>query len=286
MTVMQDKLKEAFDAKNNDLKSFVWKFARQSDGTQPEIKLMDATEEQLKSFYKHCKSMLYNTDKVNPGRYVLLDLIREQRAKCNVELFIRKLESGSIGNRPCPRFVLWQNILDFQKKNAEYFAEHDFYKSPISTYIENLPAEFERIPMKDVMDACIDQLGICSNKHITFSFIINLGICLSPDELKKFDAKDEQGNKISKLSLIKERLGINPNTRLIVKPGGLNFDELRSIITLRPKKYVELTSDQLTVLRNKILFRLENEVSMHALQWERKLKEINKVCEFKGITLE
>ena len=47
---MKEKLTEAINARNNDIKSFIWKFARRPDGTQPEIRLVDATPEQLKTF--------------------------------------------------------------------------------------------------------------------------------------------------------------------------------------------------------------------------------------------
>ena len=82
MTILKDKLTEAINAKNNDVKSFVWKKARdKASGIQEEIRLMDATPEELNQLYAHCHSMLYSTDKVNPGRYVLLDIIKEQREK-------------------------------------------------------------------------------------------------------------------------------------------------------------------------------------------------------------
>ena len=42
MTVMKEKLTEAINARNNDIKSFVWKFARKSDGTQPEMQLQNS----------------------------------------------------------------------------------------------------------------------------------------------------------------------------------------------------------------------------------------------------
>ena len=87
---MKEKLTEAINARNNDIKSFVWKLARDKQtGEQEEIRLVDATAEQLNRFYAHCMSMLYSEDKLNPGRYVLLDIIKEQREKCNVELFLR-----------------------------------------------------------------------------------------------------------------------------------------------------------------------------------------------------
>lgn len=286
--ILKEKLTEAINAKNNDIKSFVWKFKKQSDGTQPEILLIDATPEQLKSFYDQCNSMLYNTDKKCPGRYILLDLIREQRDKCNIELFLRKIESGSItaDGRGYPKFMYWQSILDFKKRNPDYFIEHDFESTPISICTGKLPREFENISIGSVMNACLDQLGTFDNSHITFNFILKMGICLTPEELKEFTEKDEKGNKKSKLELIKSRLGIKNTVKLIVKPGGLNFSEFRAMVNLRRfKKYSELTTDQLTVLRNKVLFKLEQEVYYHISQWEERLSEIKKVAESRGISL-
>lgn len=285
---MKDRLTEAINARNNDIKTFVWKFARQEDGTQPEIKLVDATPEQLKSFYDHCNSMLYSTDKINPGRYVLLDLIREQREKCNIELFMRKVESGNLtgDGKGYPKFMFWQNILDYKRENANYFAENNFNSSPVVLFMGKLPREFENITFGNVMDACLDQLGTFNNKHITFSFILNLGVNLTPEELNEFNEVDSEGNKRSKLALIKERLNIHETATLIVKPGGLNFSELKAMIGLRPKKYSALTTDQLTVLRNKVLFKLENEVQYHATQWEAKKEEIKKVAQSMGVSLE
>ena len=54
MTEISEKLNEAMKAKKNDIKSFVWKLAKKSDRTQEEILLVDATSEQLNSFYNHC----------------------------------------------------------------------------------------------------------------------------------------------------------------------------------------------------------------------------------------
>ena len=80
--IVKEKLEEALAAKDNNIKSFIWKGAKEEFGgekVQSEYRLVDCTEEQLRSFYQHCKSMLYNTDKAHPGRYVLLDIIKEQR---------------------------------------------------------------------------------------------------------------------------------------------------------------------------------------------------------------
>ena len=72
MTVLADKLIEAFNVKNNSIESFVWKGEKKHVNKkiiQDEIKLVDASPEQLQSFYNHCKTMLYNKDRKNPGRY-------------------------------------------------------------------------------------------------------------------------------------------------------------------------------------------------------------------------
>lgn len=279
---------EAIEAKNNDTKSFVWKFARKTDGTQEEVHLVDATPEQLNAFYKHCKSMLYSEDKLNPGRHVLLKIIEEQRKKCNVELFLRKLESGSIcsDNRPYPRHLYIQDIRSYMNSHKEDFPSNELKEISISSISGGLPREFGRISIDEVLNGCLDQLGYFDNKHITFSFILNLGVYLTPTEMKEFDEKDKDGNTRSKLEVIKERLGIKPSVRLTVKPTGLNFNELRAMVNLKSKKYSDLTTDQLTVLRNKVLFRLENEVMFHIEQWEERMRQIELVAKERGITLD
>lgn len=287
MTIMRDKLMEAIEAKNNDVKSFVWKLARKSDGSQEEIHLMDATPEQLNSFYKHCKSMLYSDDKVNPGRYVLLKIIGDQRKKCNIELFLRKLESGALSadGKPYPRHLYIQDIRSYMDANKDQFPVSERKNIPISAIPGNLPREFGRISIDDVIDGGLDKLGHFDNKHITFSFILNMGVYLTPAEMKEFNEKDKDGNPRKKPDLIKERLGLKPSVSLTVKPTGLNFSELRAMINLKPKKYSELTTDQLTVLRNKVLFRLEDEAQFHIEQWEERMRQIELVAKERGITL-
>lgn len=287
MTIMKEKLMEAMEAKSNDIKSFVWKLARKADGSQEEVRLIDATPEQLNNFYKHCHSMLYSNDKANPGRYVLLKIIEEQRRKCNVELFLRKLESGSIcsDGKPYPRHLYLQDIRSYMNMHKEDFPTSELKEISISSISGGLPREFGRISIDEVLNGCLDQLGYFDNKHITFSFILNMGVYLTPTEMREFDEKDENGNTRKKPDVIKERLGLKPNVTLTVKPTGLNFSELRAMINLKAKKYSDLTTDQLTVLRNKVLFRLENEVMFHIEQWEERMRQIELVAKERNVTL-
>ena len=287
MSILKEKLEEAIEAKNNDTKSFVWKLARKSDGTQEEVRLVDATPEQLNTFYRHCKSMLYSEDKLNPGRYVLLNIIEDQRRKCNVELFLRKLESGALcaDGKPYPRYLYLQDIRSYMNANKANFPTEELDNISIAAVTKGLPREFERISIEEVIDACLDRLNTFDNKHITFSFILNMGVYLTPAEMKEFDEKDKDGNTRSKLEVIKERLNIKPTVRLTVKPTGLNFSELRAMVNLKPKKYSDLTTDQLIVLRNKVLFRLEDEVQFHIQSWEERIRQIKLVAQEKGIEL-
>lgn len=287
MNTLKEKLTEAIDARKNDVKSFVWKLARKADGTQEEVRLVDATSEQLQQFYNHCNSMLYSTDKLNPGRYVLLDIIKEQREKCNVELYLRRLKEGALTRgESYPRHLYCQDVLSCISKNKAHFPQAKLKELSISLITGGLPREFERLSIASVIDGCLDQLGIMDNKHITFSFILNLGVYLTPDEMKEFNEKDKDGNTRSKLEVIKERLNIKPSVRLTVKPTGLNYTELRAMLNLRPKKYSDLTTDQLVTLRNKVLFRLEQEVNFHIEQWEERIRQIQLVAQSRGITLE
>ena len=58
------------------------------------------------------------------------------------------------------------------------------------------------------------------------------------------------------------------------------------MISLRSKKYSELTTDQLKTLRNIILFALSDEVRFHINQWEARISQLQEVAKLKGITLE
>ena len=168
----------------------------------------------------------------------------------------------------------------------KYFPSNELKHISIAACTGGLPREFERISIEEVLDGGLDQLGYFDNKHITFSFILNMGVYLTPSEMKEFDEKDKDGNTRSKLEVIKERLNIKNTVRLTVKPAGLSFNELRAMVNLKPKKYSELTTDQLIVLRNKVLFKLENEVMFHIEQWEERMRQLRMVAESKGITLE
>lgn len=290
-TVLGDKFVEAINAKNNDIKTFVWKGAKElinGEKVQNEIRLVDATPEQLNKFYAHCKSMLYSNDKVNPGRYVLLDIIKEQRAKCNAELYLRYLEDGNPenGRDRYPRFQYLQDLKAFLNNNKELFPREVLSETLITETTTGIPAEFSDLSIDLVLDACLDTLGRFEKKHITLNFITKMGLWFEPQEMKDLTEKDETTGKVrDRLEVIKERLNLKSSTKLRLDPKGLNYCEFRAMILLKSKKYSALNTDQLLALRNKVLFRLEEEVAFHASQWETRMDQIRKVAESRGIVL-
>ena len=95
VAALGDKLNEALRKKGEDINTFVWKFPkdRENQNSQQCVKLIDCTQEQLQQFYDHCESMLRNDDKLSPGRYNVLALIKSQKDKIGAELLLREMQS-------------------------------------------------------------------------------------------------------------------------------------------------------------------------------------------------
>lgn len=306
MTVLGDKLSAALmDKENkqkNDINSFIWKGAKKvirDSSSQSSMKLVDATEEQLNTFYKHCLSMLYNKDSNNPGRYTLLEIIKEQRRKCNAELFLRYLEGGTPenGRTRIPRFTYLEALLDFLDLNKQVLPKETWSTTSITVATSGIPEEFNGLSINLVLDACSDTLGVFNRKHITMNFITKMGLWLTPQEIQELTEKDpETGKTRDRLLVIIERLnlkniGIAPNPNrptlpyLRISPKGLSFSEFRAITNLKNKKYTDMTTMQLQLLRDKILFRLETEVRYHISQWEERMRQIKLVADSKGFKI-
>lgn len=285
MTIIRERLEEAIASKKADIKSFVWKGEKKEVNgvlTQEEIRLIDADENQLKKFYNHCMSMLYNEDKQNPGRYLLLNIIKDQIERCNCELFLRWLEQ----EKGKPRFTFLSDIRTILDNNKDSIP--DTKSVPISAIVGGCPDEFKDIPISLVIEDCIDRLGYFNKQHITLSFIVKQGLWFTQQELKDLTERNEDGTIKDRIEVVKERLGLKlkPNINLYITPKGLTFGQLKAMLLLRSKKYSELTTDQLKTLRNVILFALSDEVRFHINQWESRITQLKEVAEFKGITLE
>lgn len=282
MTIIRERLEEAMASKKTDIKSFIWKGRKQEingEIVQEEIRLIDASESQLKSFYAHCRSMLYNQDKQNPGRYVLIDIIKDQTERCNCELFLRWLEQ----EKGKPRFNFLSDIRTILDNNKDSIT--DTKNVPISAIVGGCPDEFKELPISLVMDGCLDRLGKFNKQHITLTFVLKQGLWFSPQELKDLTVKNEDGTTRDRVEVVKERLGLKPSINIYITPKGLSYTQLRAMVLLKSKKYSELTTDQLKTLRNVILFALSDEARFHISQWESRMEQIEMVASEKGYDL-
>lgn len=295
MGILGDKLKAAQVTKSNDINTFVWKGPKKEVNgkiVQEEVVLKDATEEQLKKFLMHCNSMLYSKDKENPGRYTLLSIISEQRAKCNAELYVRWLENKYKKDIPSPRkeyprYLYQQDIRTILTNNRETFESDKLDQYPIEQITNGVPTEFRDVTIALAQDACLGTLGDFNKKHLSLSFITKLGLWFTPAEMKDLTEKDADGKTRDRLEVIRERHGLKPVVGLYINPKGLNYTELRAMLNLKSKsrKYSDLTTDQLVTLRDRVLFFFEREVEQHIKQWEERKSQILKVAELKGYNL-
>jgi hypothetical protein len=281
MSELKEKLEKALEIKANDITSYIWKFSKVRNGsnfTQDEIRLVDSTEEQLREFYAKTQSMLFSRDRKTPGRVLVFKEIQQQQLRCGSELFLRYSES--IGSS---RIAVLDAIRGSIKNNNLSATELHYI---LLSDLINVPVEYRNLPIELIMEGCLDRLGRFDRRHITLSFILKQFIWFTKEENKDLTEKDSHGNERDKKDIIKERLNLSPDINLILDPRGLSYTQFRALITLKSKKYSELTSEQLKVLRKRILYTLEDDVKKHIDFWERKTEEIIKVSKSKGIILE
>lgn len=288
MNSIKERLAAAYEAKSNDIKTFIWKGPKEElngQKFQDEIKLIDATDEQLIDFYNHCMSMLYNEDPVNPGRYTLIKMLQDDRDRCNTELYLRYLENvylPSDDRARYQRFMYLQDMKKFLGQNSEGLPQNQWSSTPITTIIDNVPDEFRNLNIAMVLEGLGDKLSRPHRKPLTLNFLVKMGLWFTPQEMKALTERTEDGRYRDRLDVVKERLDLKKITKLRVDPRGLSYAEFRAMLNLKNKKFSELTTEQLLVLRNKVLFRLEDEASFHADMWLEKIRELRLVAESRG----
>lgn len=280
MNILKERLNEAFAVKKNDVNAFVWKGKKVKMGdnfVQEEIKLVDATDEQLKEFYNYCQTMMYNDSKEFPGRYNVLNAIKDQRQRCNAELCLRSLESNP--DSKIPRYQLNVRIQEFLVQNSTSPKDLTFGD------VSNINEDYEDIPLNLIVEGCIDKLGVFNRKHLKLSFILKQGLWLTPQEINDLTERDEEGNIKNRIDVVRDRLNINKNIEFKINTKGLTYAQLRAMLQLKNRKYSEMTTEQLKTLRNRILFNLENEVNHHITQWQVRIDQILIVAKMRNLNL-
>lgn len=279
-TVLREALKNVgIDAKKNDYSNFVWKGEKRKEGdkyVQEQKRLIDMSPEELKKCNDHCDKMLYNDDPKHLGRYNVLDNITDEINKCNIELLLRYFEKEGT-----KRYSLRLTLMQLMKNNPEV---QDWSVITISQLYSNIPSEFNDITVTEVLDGCIDELGVYDKSHLTMTFITNMGLWFTKAE--ENELKGETNSNTERLRIAKERLHLPSRLNLRINEKGLSYHEMRAILVLPKKqKYSDMTTEQLTTLRNKILFRFHKKVGGHIFSWNQLKKQIRLVANDKGIDL-
>ena len=284
MTLLRERLLEAQERKENDIKSFTWLYPKDRDNgnIQNEVKLVSCTEEQLKGFYSHCNKMLYNDSKENPGRVNVLKIIQDQITKIGVELMLRDFESK---NENFDRFSFALSIDEFLEKNKDV----DSKVATIKNFIK-VPRKYEDLTLYSVYEGCIGKLGLFENPHITRSFILRMGLWLNKGtgDYKKLKEWSEL-NKLSSLNTMEKvykYLRLREYDKLRSNPTGLNLSQMKGMLEItHSKKYTDLTTEQLVTLRYRVLLDLRANVRSHISKWETLKHQIELVAESKGFKL-
>ena len=315
-TVLGNALSQAFEkSKKKDVTTYVWKGARKlANGkrTQESVRMVDMSEDAIKQAIKHCKSMLYNDSIDDPGRYVLIEQIEDQIMRCNAELFIRWLAFPPEGSdRQGIQRLPWYNMMNSRiKETATNIVEQSKDSTSINDIMEQLYREwtvndlidlkestskvFANIPLYLVRDACLQALGKCVRKHITLTFITDLGLWFTRTELERLNKKDENGKLVDRIQQVADIVGIDLRTPenqkgLVLKIDdrkGLSLEQFQAMWNFRKEKYDarynNLSTIQLEVLRDKILFFLEQKARWQASDWERRISQLEEAAKFKG----
>ena len=110
-------------------------------------------------------------------------------------------------------------------------------------------------------------------------------IVTKDDEKKELTEYDSEGNMRKWLDVVKERLFLN-NVRLRIDQKGLSYSEFRSLVQMdKLPKISSLPTATLKLLRDKILLLLDSDLNYHIDKWTAIKEQIEKVAEYKKITL-
>lgn len=289
MTDIRDVFNKAMENKKNDLNTFIWKFPkdRNNKNQQSAVKLMDCSEEELQGFYNHCISMLRNTDKFKPGRYDVLGLIRLQKDRIGAELLMRELEADPMFTR----FALNDAIMTYiEKMKSNGINIRPEYTTFDNYYEYELSSKYNKLTLKTILEACNDKLGLLDCSHLTKSFILKRGIWIKSKEVKLLtDYAKENSIEIKGdtelMPIVRSYLKLRDHQVLKPNPKGLSITEMYSALNIRPCKISDLTTEQLKVLRYKLLLDLERNVLVHIEKWETLMQQIEKVAKAKKFNL-
>lgn len=273
MTDFGDILAKEIENKKNDINSFVWKSSNGND-----VRMMDMDADALRKAYDHSNSMLTSRNRWTPGKLVIRENLHKTWDECNVELFKRfMVHEANVG------FNTNKDLLDYILAAKKQYNAVD--TDSISVIMSGVPVIYERITIGDLLNACFDKLGTFNKKLLSDKFILSQGIWLTEDEKKDLTEYESDGTMRKWLDVVKERLFL-ANVRLRIDQKGLSYSEFRSLIQMdKLPKISTLPTATLKLLRDKILLLLDGDLNYHIDKWLDIITQLEKVAEYKGITL-
>lgn len=287
MSDFGDKLQEALSNKNN-VNEYMWK-DKKENGQQLEHPLIDFDERTLQEKFNLCEQMLYNKDARHPGRLVLLDIVNDQILRCRAELLVRWIRSA----HECTSAMLFESLKALINNNREALNSEALKTTSIGTIMTGIDdLDYRKLPISLVLDACMDYLGQFDSSHLTFNFILRMGLWFTQQEMQTpvdegglYQKDPETGKAMNRLEIIKKVRHLSPTIALKIDPTGLTYTEFKAMCDLHRDKYSNYTTTQLKLLSTKILYRFQNQCEMQAKQWQDKIEEIKQVAEHKGYVL-
>lgn len=266
-------LQNAINDKNNDINQLTW---RLKDGK--DVRLMDMNQQELQRVYIHTTDMLYNKNRFQPGRLEVKKNLKLLINDCNAEMFLRYIL------HECDIDILKTGlqVADFIRngKSSNNLSDDD----PVTSIFGSVPHDYQTVTLGQLMKACFDKLGVINRKMISDNFILSQGIWLTEEE--KQELTEYSNGKIRPwLDVIKERLFLD-NVRLRVNTNGFTYGELKCLLRLDPiSKISNLPSSTLKLMRDKVLVLLDADTDYHIEKWKTLKRNIERVCEYKGIVL-
>lgn len=275
MSDLADKLVKAFDDKENDINRWVWKM---SNGN--EVRMMDMTPEQLQHAYLHVLEMLNNKDPYHPGVQRKRDQVRRMWDCANTELLLRHIlyDCNVEGLRTN------KDLLDYISAHKQ--ANNVSNSDTVDKIFNGLSDGYNRITIDSLLSACLDALPAFNKKLLSDKFILSLGIWLTEQEKKDLTDYDSNGRFRNRKDVIKERLFLAPNVDIRFNSKGLSYSEFRSLLRIEGRpKFSTMTTDVLTLLRDKVLLLLDQDLEYHIQKWTTIKEKLELVASQKGIKL-
>lgn len=271
MTEFGNLMAEAITKANNNINNLVW-----VDKKGKEVSMMNLSAKQLQKIYNHAQDMLYNKSYKTLGKYEVKKNIQSTNTKCNAELFLRYI-LYELDNFPLKTN---RDVLEYLNSQRIQGAAD---QTSITDIFGTVPREFVNLTLVDLIKACLKAESF-NKKLISDKFILAQGIWLTNSEMQNLTEYDENGNKRKYLEVMKERLFVKGNLKVV--PNGLSYADFRALINLdNYPKISDLPTSTLKLLRDRILLLLDNDIDWHIQKWLKLKENIERVAAEKGFKL-